>query len=169
MFIPIGYSHIAVLAGITSEPEATIAHELTHCFLQHLDLPLWLNEGVTQLAEQEVAGGIHYGMTKELAKKHQMWWNGDTIQEFWIGTSFSAPDDRQELSYSLAKTLASHLMDQFQGSFAEFVKTASATDAGESALWNTCRLSLSQCVSNILGNQDWSPRPEEWPNYEEQE
>jgi hypothetical protein len=167
MFIRDYYDHIAVLAGINLMPESTIAHELTHCLLRHLDLPLWLNEGVTQLAEQEVAGDFREGMTKELAKKHQMWWNVDTIQEFWTGESFSAPDDRQELSYSLAKILANRLMDQFTDTFAEFVKTASATDAGDSALWKTCRLSLSQSVSEFLGNQDWSPRPDEWPKCDE--
>ena len=169
MFIHDYYDHIAVLAGVNSSTEATIAHELTHCLLRHLDLPLWLNEGVTQLAEQEVAGGIRDEMTKDLAKKHQMWWNGDTIQDFWNGASFSAPDDRQELSYSLAIILASRLMEQFPNSFTVFVKTASATDAGESALWNTCRLSLSQCVSDTLGNQDWSPRPEKWPEQDANE
>ncbi len=167
MFIHDDYDHIAVLAGINSVPEATIAHELTHCLLRHLDLPLWLNEGVTQLAEQEVAGSFHEGLTKELAKKHQFWWNPDTIQDFWIGTSFYAPDDRQELSYSLSKILVNRLMDEFPDSFAKFVKTATAADAGESALWNACRLSLSQCVSHYFGNQDWSPRPHEWPKYDE--
>ncbi len=167
MFIPYYYSHLAVLAAPKAETEVTIAHELTHCFLKHLDLPLWLNEGVTQLAEHEVAGNLREEMTKELAQKHQLWWNRDTIQEFWIGSSFSMPDDRQGLSYSLSKLLASRLIKQFPVSFAEFVTTASATDAGESALWNSCRLSLSQCVSEIFGNQDWSPRPSEWPKYDE--
>lgn len=162
MFIPDVYSHIVVLAGRTSEPDAVIAHELTHCFLRHLDLPLWLNEGVTQLAEQEVAGRVYLDMTRELAMKHRSWWNSHTIQEFWHGGSFSAPDDRQELSYSLSKTLTSRLMDLFPDSFAEFVKTASAADAGDAALWATCRGSLNQCVSGILGNQEWSPRPTSW-------
>lgn len=162
MFIPFDYSHIAILAGLKSQTEATIAHELTHCLLRHLDLPLWLNEGVTQLAEHEVAGEGRLEMSKELAQKHRLWWNSDTIQEFWNGAAFSAPDDRQELSYSLAETLAGRLMRQFPVLFTEFVKTASASDAGESALWNTCRRSLSQCVSDCFGNQDWSPRPAEW-------
>ena len=167
MFIPDYYAHIVVLAEMNSPIESTIAHELSHCLLRHLDLPLWLNEGVTQLAEQEVAGGVRLGMTKELATKHRRWWNCDTIQEFWNGAAFSAPDDRQELSYSLAETLTSRLMQQFPDSCTEFVKTATATDAGESALWNTCRTSLSQRVSECFGNQDWSPRPEKWPEQDE--
>ena len=93
-------------------------------------------------------------MTKELAQKHQLWWNRDTSQELWIGSSFSTPDDRQELSDNLSKLLASRLMKEFPDSFAEFVKTASVTDAGESALWNPCRPSLSQCVADLFGNQD---------------
>jgi hypothetical protein len=169
MFIRNDYSHIAVLAGPKSQTEATIAHELTHFLLKHLDLPLWLNEGVTQLAEQEVARDGRFVMTKELAQKHRLWWNSDTIQDFWNGKAFSAPDDRQELSYTLAETLAERLMRQFAGSFAEFAKTASASDAGEAALWNTCRLSLSQCVTDIFGNHDWSPRPSEWPEYKSEQ
>lgn len=167
MFIPFDYSHIAVLAAPKSRTEATIAHELTHCFLKHLDLPLWVSEGVAQLAVHEVAGDFPEQMTRESEQEHQLWWNRDTIQEFWIGSSFLGPDDRQGLSYSLSELLTRRLMKEFPESFAEFVKTASATDAGESALWNSCRLSLSQCVSDLFGNQDWSPRPDEWPKYDE--
>ncbi len=167
MFIPFDYSHIAVLAALKSRTEATIAHELTHCFLKHLDLPLWLNEGVAQLAVHKVAGDFPEKMTRELEQEHQLWWNRDTIQEFWIGSSFLGPDDRQGLSYSLSKLLTNRLVKEFPESFAHFVKAASATDAGESALWKTCRLSLSQCVSDLFGNQDWSPRPNEWPQYDE--
>ena len=162
MFIRDGYSHIVILAGRVSEPETAIAHELSHCFLAHLDLPLWLDEGVTQLAELEVAGRVYVEATRELAMQHRSWWNSDTIQDFWRGGSFSAPDDRQELSYSLAKTLTNRLMDQFPDSFEEFVKTASVADAGDAALWKACCRSLSQCVSEVLGNQDWSPRPASW-------
>ena len=158
MFLSGHYPHIVVFAGPSALCEATIAHELTHFFLRHLDLPLWLNEGITQIVEREIAGLWSQERDQELSRKHAKWWNSATIQEFWTGTSFSAADDRQQLSYDLALQMVSQLLHRFPQTFAEFLSSASSVDAGDAALWNSCRLSLNQCVADILGNQDWSPK-----------
>jgi len=150
--------HIAVLAGLSATCEAMIAHELNHYFLQHLDLPRWLDEGITQIVEEEIAGLGKPERDRELSRKHAIWWNSETIQEFWSGQSFSAPDDRQQMSYDLAMQMASHLLQKFPSTFAEFLTSAKSADAGDAALWEKCRYSLNQCVAEILGNQDWNPK-----------
>ena len=153
-----GCPHVAVLAGPSRPCEATIAHELNHFFLQHLDLPRWLDEGITQVVEQEVAGWTRPEQDRELSRKHAKWWNPETIQEFWSGESFFAPDDRQEMSYDLALQMAKHLLRKFPSTFADLLKSAISADAGDAALWVTCKYSLNQCVADILGNQGWTPR-----------
>lgn len=150
--------HLVVLAGPTLPCDAIIAHELNHYFLQHLDLPMWLNEGITQVVEEEIAGQGKPERDRELSRKHALWWNSNTIQEFWSGQSFSTPDDRQLLSYDLAMQMATRLLSRFPATFAEFLTMATSADAGDAGLWKTCHNSLNQCVSEILGNQDWSPQ-----------
>lgn len=53
MFLRGHYNHIAVLHQPLAT-ERTIAHELCHSLLAHLTLPLWLNEGITQMTESHV-------------------------------------------------------------------------------------------------------------------
>lgn len=153
-----GCSHIAVSAGLSLPCESIISHELNHLYLTHLDLPLWLNEGITQIVEREIAGWERPGLDVELSRKHAKWWNPETIQSFWSGEAFSAPDDLQEMSYDLALQMANHLLRKFPSTFADLLKSAISADAGDAALWATCKYSLNQCVADILGNQDWTPR-----------
>ncbi len=150
--------HIAVLAGPRTSCEPTIAHELNHLFLQHLDLPRWLDEGLTQIVEHEIAGLGKPERDREMSRKHGVWWNSETIQEFWSGTSFFASDDRQLMSYDLAMQMAGSLLLKFPSTFADFLTSATSADAGDAAIWKQCRYSLNQCVAEILGNQDWTPK-----------
>ena len=54
MFIDRGYGHLAMCMAYAGDHDRTIAHELSHALLRHLPLPLWLNEGVTQVIEDIV-------------------------------------------------------------------------------------------------------------------
>lgn len=159
MFVTGYYPHILVHAGPSLQCHATIVHELNHFLLKHLPLPLWLNEGITQIVEEEIAGSPKGDPDDEILRKHARWWTPDTIQEFWEGSSFSAPDDRQQLSYDLAQRIVARLLNKFPSTFATFLQSANHDDAGDIALWTTCRYSLSQAVSDLLGNQDWNPKP----------
>ena len=46
MFIQAGYGHFVMPLAEIDAMEPVIAHELTHCLLQHLPIPAWLNEGL---------------------------------------------------------------------------------------------------------------------------
>ena len=84
MFLQQGYGHFVFVDTEMYMMEPTIAHELTHCLLQHLPLPAWLNEGLAVNTEQRLsppAGRPLYTLD-ELQEKHLRFWNASTIQEF---------------------------------------------------------------------------------------
>ena len=157
MFLDDYYAHIAVCAPKNSDVEAVVAHELVHNLVRHLTIPLWLNEGATQVVESLLARQSPFELTRDLIKRHRDWWTAETIQEFWNGTVFHAPDDRQELGYSLAQILFRNLMSDFPRGVMTFLQQADAADAGDSALFASCGTSLSDRVAQFLGAGDWSP------------
>ena len=157
MFLDEDYSHIAVCAPENSDVEPIIAHELVHNLVRHLAMPIWLNEGVTQVVESRLARQSPFELTKDLLKRHRDWWTPETVQEFWKGTVFHAPDDRQELGYSLAQILFRNLMTDYPRGVMTFLRQADAADAGNRALISSCGTSLSDSVAQFLGDGDWSP------------
>ena len=136
-----------------SEPIAV--HELTHACLAHLPIPLWLNEGMAVLMEDVLAGHRLF-LDKEMVKRHQKYWNEETIQGFWSGESFLAFDDGQELSYNLAHILVRNISQDFTA-FATFSNNASYEDAGELAAKEFLGVSLTQIVGSFLGEGSWQP------------
>src|SRR5690606_6830075 len=48
VFLDAGYGHFASWHDGLDELEPVVAHELTHALLRHLDLPVWLNEGLAR-------------------------------------------------------------------------------------------------------------------------
>src|SRR5207247_6744848 len=54
MFLQRGYGHFVFVDSEIAVMEPTIAHELTHCLLQHLPLPAWLNEGTAVTTEHRL-------------------------------------------------------------------------------------------------------------------
>jgi hypothetical protein len=160
VFLEGGYGHVAIDAKTSFDLERTIVHELTHATLRHLPLPIWLNEGVTQVIEDLAIGRSNFWMNGDLAKQHREFWNADTIDAFWSGESFAFPDDGQMLSYSLAEVLFRNLSADFASESIEFVKRAHFSDAGAKALAETCGAKLSDRVAQFLGPGPWEPRRE---------
>jgi hypothetical protein len=126
--------------------------------LRHLPLPLWLNEGVTQVVEDLVLESSNFFINREQLERHRAYWNKDSIHTFWSGDSFDAADDGQHLSYSLAEVLIRNLMSDFPKSLLKFVTTAHYNDAGEEALRLTCGVGLAERVAQFLGPGNWQPR-----------
>ncbi len=153
--------------------ERTIAHELSHCLLTHLNLPMWLDEGITQIVEEAVAGG-QYVETLEvraLTKRNREYWSAATIQKLWTGESFYI-EESQELSYYFSKALVHLIRSELCNSpddFTKFVTTANKADAGEAAFKAIFGESLGVLVEEALGNSkiNWSPKPAEWGNWKE--
>ena len=155
IFLNSFYGHFAICPASNHELERTIAHELNHALLRHLPLPLWLNEGVTQVIEDIIVGYSNFGVNIELMRMHRQYWNGNSIQSFWTGNSFFSPDDGQELSYHLSQVLVRNLMSDFPKRMISLLDNANSSDAGNAALVEACGTTLGDRVSQFLGEGDW--------------
>ncbi len=155
VFINEGYGHFAFPSQDISFAEPIAAHELTHACLAHLNIPIWLNEGIAVVMEEVLAGASPY-VDRELIAHHRSYWNNSTIQKFWSGESFHFADEGQELSYSLAQILVRNMSKNYDN-FKRFCLAASAEDAGKSAALSFIGVSLHDFVEVLLGDGDWNP------------
>jgi len=89
-------------------------------------------------------------------------WGEQEIQQLWSGESFHRPDERQELSYHLARYAVNSLSQDYQA-FVQFVNPANFSDAGESAACKIYDGSPGNLIARFFGEGEWSPGPETWP------
>lgn len=177
VFITAGYPHIVLLSRDANDAASGIVHELSHHCLDHYNLPLWVNEGVAMTLEREMAppssgmegdqeaiwGAISSWsppmLWDELAERHFAFWNEETIQTFWAGTSFHVAGDSNELSYNLAEVLLKLLCEEGEkGAFASFLQLARPEDAGHDAAQRIFHRGLGEVAGTFLGAGDWSPK-----------
>jgi hypothetical protein len=163
MFLQRGYGHFAFVASEIDAMEPTIAHELTHCLLQHLPLPAWLNEGTAVNTERRLCppSGRPLYTAEEMQERHLKFWDEATIQEFWSGKSWLRPDEGNELSYDLARNFALLACEDF-GAFRGFANAADAADAGNAAALKHLGYPVANLAEAVLGEGPWEPRPELW-------
>jgi hypothetical protein len=163
MFLGGGYPHFVFPHyDVFHELEHVMSHELTHALLNHLPLPLWLNEGMAVTMEEAIAGPVHGGLTiPQVLDEHPDFWNATTIQEFWRGDSFSRPDEGNKLSYALAQLLTVNLGHEY-GQFRRFVLASTPQDSGAAAVREAFGVELGDLVGAVFGEGDWSPHPERW-------
>lgn len=165
MFIKAGYGHFVMpLEGI-DQMEPTIAHELTHCLLQHLPIPAWLNEGLAVNTEhtlfpQLAAPAAQMYFPHEIAAQHAAYWDAASIQTFWSGKSFLLADDGNRLSYDLARKITA-LAAGDEAGFRAFVAAARMDDAGLGAEHHL-GYPIQHLLEAVLGEGEWSPRPDTW-------
>jgi hypothetical protein len=162
MFLQHGYGHFVFVADEMHVMEPTIAHELTHCMVQHLPLPAWVNEGTAVNTEHRLCTHNPPLYTPDqMHAKHVAFWNETTIQEFWSGKSWLRPDEANMLSYDLAQhfvTMASSDYDRFRA-FANAVDTA---DSGDAAARKYLGYPVAHLAEAVLGEGTWLPEPETW-------
>jgi hypothetical protein len=169
MHISGGCSHFITTKSDLRTIEPVIAHEMTHACLDHLRLPLWLNEGLAVNTEHRLtgAGGPLY-TPREMHLKHLAFWGEAEIQEFWSGDAFRRTDDGNMLSYDLGKLLVEHISNDWLR-FRDFVLKAHSDDAGAAAAREHLGVSLGSLVTAMLDKQeggDWEPRPQRWKHLE---
>ncbi|MGH8100806.1 MAG: hypothetical protein ACREIW_05880, partial [Chthoniobacterales bacterium] len=161
-FFPRGYMHIAYLRkDIPGRDRRILVHELTHNMLRPVPLPLWLDEALAILFENDIAGDRKEALvTPELANEHRNYWNSNTIQEFWRGDSFLKAD-ASKLAYGMARILLDFIVTDIRPApveFRDFVLHADRKDAGEAAARDCLGVELSDLVSAFLGPGEWAPR-----------
>ena len=162
MFLRSGYPHF-VFPHYDEiwQLEHVITHELTHAFVSHLSLPLWLDEGMAVMLEEMIAGGGSFRLDPDVMEDHRAFWDADKIQEFWSGESFSRSDEGRDLSYALAQLLVVNLGHDY-GKYRAFALAANWQDAGEAAARQVFRISLGDLVGEFLGVGTWVPEPSRW-------
>ncbi|MCP5556233.1 MAG: hypothetical protein H7A55_00645 [Verrucomicrobiaceae bacterium] len=160
VFLSKGYGHFAMPGGQLDRYYSVLAHELCHAQLATLQLPGWLDEAVTMIVEENLNGIPSYFLNREMIRRHRAYWSPAKLQDFWAGTTFWSPDDGQELSYHLSRFLFNAL---FQGgtvdpnNISHFILAAQRQDAGLTAAKEMLDIDLSEVVSSLLGEGDWSP------------
>jgi len=159
-FINAGCPHFVVRRADLSAVEPVIAHELTHSAVAHLNLPLWVDEGLAVNTEHRIAGahgGLH--TPQELHQKHVAFWNDETIQQFWTGASFQRPDDGNLLSYDLARIMVAQ-MSRAWPAFERFAQAAERGDAGAASARVHLEFDLSAYVRLLCEREPsaaWQP------------
>lgn len=165
MHLNAGCGHFVTVKGELRVMEATIVHEMTHAWLGHLPLPAWLNEGLAVNTEQRLAGvpRATYGAVEQLHDQLRRYWSVVSIQAFWSGQAFHAPES-QQLSYELARILVEQLAKDWSA-FAQFARSADRADAGAAAAREHLGLDLGHAVTALLERdtpRSWSPDPSKW-------
>jgi tetratricopeptide (TPR) repeat protein len=161
-----GYVHIALQPGPLDMLQRNMLHEITHACLGHLSLPLWLEEGVAQLAEEEVLPSWRrFTLDGTGAEEIRQYWREHGLQNFWWGKGFYLHDAGQGYSYALAQILFRLIVADNRRRVPDFVRHAHAGDAGDSAAREFLRKSLVELAAQFLGDGAWEPVPPDGPSY----
>lgn len=125
---------IALPVQVRHSVELTIAHEMTHHALRGLDLPLWVEEGLTQMMEERVTGYTDFRLDREMIERQRGHWDEVALSRFWSGEAFSSSEeDEQELAYHLAQVLVRGLLTQRAADFFVFVRECGASGVEQAA------------------------------------
>ena len=142
--------------------DSTIAHELTHHALKALSLPLWVEEGLTQMMEERVTRYTDFKVDRELIGRHIARWAEHGLDDFWSGRSFSSVrENEQELSYHLAELIARRKLADQPKQYLAFLKLCEWEDFGASAARQCLGMTLGQIAAGSLGPGDWEPHAPE--------
>ena len=165
MYINAGCGHFATVKADLRSIEPVIAHELTHACLSHLPIPAWLNEGIAVNTERRLCPPSSAASTpQQMHARHRKFWGQMEIQEFWSGKSFLRSDEGNELSYDLARIIASQFGAAWDR-FRPFVLSATVDDGGASAAAEHLGVKLGEVVSALLEQESsskWEPNPAAW-------
>jgi hypothetical protein len=155
------YDHIAIVQTPRIEIYPALAHEMTHAVLSHLQMPIWLEEGLTQVFEHDL-GNKPFHLEPEEVGKQKQFWRQEGLDQFWSGTGFSSPGDVQKYSYQLAEILMRLLLMDHQPrwfgfdqsptrTLMNFLRSAHRDDHGAAAAREVLGLSLAEIAAKTLG------------------
>ncbi len=137
---------IAISAATRHACEAAAAHELTHHALRGARLPLWVEEGFTQMMEERVVGASNFTLNSEMVSRQREHWSERDIDEFLEGSAFLSPeDDTQELAYHLSQWV---VRGELTSRPDQFFRFARACRNGDSTV--LCRSILGETPREIV-------------------
>ncbi len=124
-----------LLLNMKGDPRSTIAHELTHHALAECHLPMWIEEGLTQMMEERAAGRPPLLLNAEEIARHRLHWRSAGFEDHLSAQGFHSPDGEvSQRSYELAEWTTRLLLEQRPDDFFRFARscrTLTATDACE--------------------------------------
>lgn len=162
------HAHIALLQVPGDSPLATLAHETTHAALEHLELPIWIEEGLAQMFESDMGSRRPLLLDPEQAKKHRKYWNRNGLDGFWFGDCFQRSGDAQELSYQLAEVLVRLLFSDHrpgwfirtkQKQLLAFLAAANRNDGGRDAALEYLDYGIDELAEKFLGPIELEQKP----------
>lgn len=150
--------HFVVGGEDFDKAQPTVVHEMTHAFVSHLPIPLWLNEGLA--VNMEIAFGQVADAHRLVAlqAKQRTYWTPELIQDFWSGEAFQRADDGNELAYDLGRLMVVALSSDWPR-FQAFACEAAFQDSGADAAARHLGVDLGEFVRHYLGREDgdWAP------------
>lgn len=154
------YVHLVINGLSTEQYQPSLAHELTHAVVKHLNLPRWLEEGLTQLIDDGYKSPwTQFSLDPKETRKLREYWNDCGLKEFWWGSAFYLPDEGQLHSYQLAAALKRILVRDHKPLLNEFLLAANEADAGDHACRTILKCTLPDLATQFLGEGDWQAEP----------
>jgi len=155
-----GYVHLALRPTHLDSLQSVVLHELTHACLWHLSLPLWLEEGITQMIQT-----AQITLEGTTAAEIRRYWQEHGLRDFWWGRGFFLDDEGQGASYELAEILYRILESDHRRQLRDFIRHAHADDAGDSAAHQFLGKGIAAVASQFLGPGSWEPVPPDGPTW----
>jgi hypothetical protein len=152
-----GFGHFVLPDGNLTQHSSALAHELCHAVIGPRDMPLWLNEAITQHVEHHLTRRHPYQLDQSVVQEHRNYWTPERLPSFWSGHSFSFADEGGRLSYHLARFLFNALSRHGAVLTLQFMLAAKSEDAGFGAARTVLDVDLGDLIADFLGKSSWVP------------
>ncbi len=140
--------HVALGPAELMDLEETAAHELAHANASAYPLPLWLDEGIAEIATEPFGRTL---LDADELQDMQECWRRHGLETFWTGEAFAKPDERSTAAYDLAYTLTRGLATRNQEAFAGLIQSATWEDAGRAACKEAFGIDVEALARSIAG------------------
>jgi hypothetical protein len=151
MYLNRGYGHIVTYNSPEWALRRVLAHEIVHAHFVHRELPLWVEEGLTQTATDLLTETNTLKIDRETVRRQRAYWRRRGLDPFWSGEAFAFPDEGQEHAYTLALVIFKRELEDRRPAFLQFLQDVSADDHGAAAAVRHLKRPLNQVAAEFLG------------------
>lgn len=158
--------YVLLAAGEGANPSAPLPHGLFHATASELNLPEWLSQGLSMLADEQFSGHSIMDLNPKRKQEHLRHWDHRSIQRLWSGRAFHTVGDEGSFAYEASYAIATQLLNRFpKDRVADFVTAMAAERLGPPAgarradrvSQQVLGASLADLVTPFLGPGEWGP------------